>query len=439
MIELYANNAETNLASSISASQTVITVTAGTGNLFPSPVSGVSQFRLTLVSAITATVYEICICTARSGDSLTIIRGQEGTSPTAFSVNDFAGNFDTAAVMNNLIQEDQLQKQTYTSATAGGTANALTATIPSKLTTIPNGLNLTIYSIYANTGACTLVLTLGSLIQSSVPIVKNGNNPLTGGEIPSAGFPIQLVYSSIFNAFVIQSQALISFSEPPQFDNSNSVATTSFVQRALGNFQSVNQYTNQTATIPASWAGQIIVCGGSDNALTLPSSASVPIGTAFTFFGQGGVTTITAGGSDILTIGANASNNTVSLLGSDFCTIVLQISGVWGVANGTPMLPASGGFAHNFAQNGYQKLPSGLIMQWGTYAYTASGAQNISISFPISFPNAVLSAQISSSDRLSNTFIGSQVAACTLSSFGFGSVTASGSGAQTVSWVAIGY
>ncbi|WP_051296444.1 gp53-like domain-containing protein [Anaeroarcus burkinensis] len=46
--------------------------------------------------------------------------------------------------------------------------------------------------------------------------------------------------------------------------------------------------------------------------------------------------------------------------------------------------------AKSLAVNGYQKLPGGLIMQWGTTAIPASPATS-TISFPITFPNNVFS------------------------------------------------
>ena len=40
-------------------------------------------------------------------------------------------------------------------------------------------------------------------------------------------------------------------------------------------------------------------------------------------------------------------------------------------------------WANSKAANGYQKLPSGLILQWGTYT---SATGNATITFPIAFP-----------------------------------------------------
>jgi hypothetical protein len=42
-------------------------------------------------------------------------------------------------------------------------------------------------------------------------------------------------------------------------------------------------------------------------------------------------------------------------------------------------------WSNSQSTNGYQKLPSGLYVQWGTFALTSSGA---AINFPIAFPNS---------------------------------------------------
>jgi len=251
-IQLYANNAKTTLASAITSTQTSITVAPGTGALFPTPVSGTSVFTLTLVSAASSSTYEICLCTARSGDTLTVVRGQEGTTAQSFLLNDIVGQYDTAGVMANLVQAQQLQNQYYVFAVATGTANALTATIPSVMTSIPDGMSIVVKSTAANTGATTLNLVLGSTSTGATPIVAGNNSALTGGEIPGAGYPITLSYSSTFGAWVITDGGInLSLYAPinsPTFtgtpaaptplitDNSTKLATTAYVQNNLANY-----------------------------------------------------------------------------------------------------------------------------------------------------------------------------------------------------------
>jgi hypothetical protein len=51
---------------------------------------------------------------------------------------------------------------------------------------------------------------------------------------------------------------------------------------------------------------------------------------------------------------------------------------------GTPAIQSISG-------NGYQRFPSGLIMQWG---YASASQSGTNVSFPIAFPNAVVNLQI---------------------------------------------
>ncbi|XUV82786.1 gp53-like domain-containing protein [Enterobacter sp. TMH.L2] len=101
---LAANNAQTVLAAGINSTATSLTVNTGTGDLFPSPVAGASFFKLTLVDAATGTLTEIVHVTARSGDTMTIERGQEGTPARAWSANDIAANMMTAGSFALLAQ-----------------------------------------------------------------------------------------------------------------------------------------------------------------------------------------------------------------------------------------------------------------------------------------------------------------------------------------------
>lgn len=103
---LSANNASTVLAAGISSTATTLTVNTGTGSLFPSPVSGTSFFKLTLIDAATGTLTEIVHVTARTGDTMTIVRAQEGTVSRLWSANDIAANMMTAGTLTLLAQKD---------------------------------------------------------------------------------------------------------------------------------------------------------------------------------------------------------------------------------------------------------------------------------------------------------------------------------------------
>ena len=83
---LFTNNAATGMVYPISSSATTLVVNGGSGSLFPAPTSG-NYFMLTLISQLTGNM-EIVQCTARSGDTFTIVRAQEGTTAQSFAIGD---------------------------------------------------------------------------------------------------------------------------------------------------------------------------------------------------------------------------------------------------------------------------------------------------------------------------------------------------------------
>jgi len=81
----FANSAFATLASSITNSDTSITLTTGQGARFPS-LAGGDYFYATLIDA--SNNLEIVKCTARSTDVLTVTRAQESTTARSFSAGD---------------------------------------------------------------------------------------------------------------------------------------------------------------------------------------------------------------------------------------------------------------------------------------------------------------------------------------------------------------
>lgn len=125
-IFLAANNAASVLAAPISAGATTLTVSPGTGALFPTPTGG-NYFCLTAVDAATGLVREVMHVTAVSGDTFTVVRAQEAT-PTpgahAYALNDPVVNMWTAGQLAALAQTNQLGTAAYlnTSDQLGGVA-----------------------------------------------------------------------------------------------------------------------------------------------------------------------------------------------------------------------------------------------------------------------------------------------------------------------------
>lgn len=82
MAVLVKNNAYSTLASGITATATTITVAAGTGSRFPA-AGGADYFYATLID--TSNNLEVVKVTSRSTDTLTVVRGQDGTTGRIYS------------------------------------------------------------------------------------------------------------------------------------------------------------------------------------------------------------------------------------------------------------------------------------------------------------------------------------------------------------------
>ena len=81
-VQLFANNKSATLNGNVGVPDASIVLTAGQGAGFPSPVAG-EFFALTMQDTISG-AFEVCYCTLRVTDVLTVQRAQEGTTAQAF-------------------------------------------------------------------------------------------------------------------------------------------------------------------------------------------------------------------------------------------------------------------------------------------------------------------------------------------------------------------
>jgi hypothetical protein len=107
MVQLFSNNAISSLSAGITAVDTTLVFSVGDGGKFNAPTGGDFEL-LALYDGATidvSTNIEIVKMTARTGDTATIVRGQEGTSGFAFSAsagieaNNTAGTLDALKEM----------------------------------------------------------------------------------------------------------------------------------------------------------------------------------------------------------------------------------------------------------------------------------------------------------------------------------------------------
>lgn len=163
----FSNNASATLASSITNVATSIAVTAGQGALFPSLSAG-EFFYATLVNS--SNNLEIIKVTARSTDTLTVVRAQDGTAARAYTAGDKLELRPVAASFDTFVQTDNAQTisgnktfsgvQTFSNTIVGSiNGNAATAT---NATTVTNGVYTTGTQSIGGAKTFTSDLTLSS-------------------------------------------------------------------------------------------------------------------------------------------------------------------------------------------------------------------------------------------------------------------------------------
>jgi len=103
---LFTNNASSNLAGAINNTALTANLSAGTGALFPNPGAN-QQFALTFHDAATRVNYEVVYVTGRSGDTITMLRGQEGTVAQNWQAGDLADLLITAGTAQAWLQQAQ--------------------------------------------------------------------------------------------------------------------------------------------------------------------------------------------------------------------------------------------------------------------------------------------------------------------------------------------
>jgi hypothetical protein len=97
---LFTNFASSQLSVGINASATTIVLELGHGARFPAPTSG-DYFYVTLENA--SLVREIVKVTARTSDTLTVVRAQDGTTAASWLAGDTVALRLNAAAINTMI------------------------------------------------------------------------------------------------------------------------------------------------------------------------------------------------------------------------------------------------------------------------------------------------------------------------------------------------
>ena len=179
---------------------------------------------------------------------------------------------------------------------------------------------------------------------------------------------------------------------------------TQWLKRYMMSFNSTRSILGATV-LDASDIGrlQVIVANA---AITLPDATAVGAGAGIHFVMTAGTAaTIGTAGTDVI-FGLSPTTVTLATIGlRGTLSLVSNGAGGWIAIEGTVHLAGSFAFGASLTGNGYQRLPTGLILQWGTGTLPASGQPTASttVTLPVAWPNGILSGSANAREFASST------------------------------------
>lgn len=254
--------------------------------------------------------------------------------------------------------QTMLRDQLATAFTSAGTASAYTLTPSPALVTLAAGSRYRVKFLATNSGGGS-TLSVSGLAAKSIR------------QYDSSGAKV---------AAIIKTGQLADV----EYDGSDWVIVDPLPAGIAAS--SVQTFTT-SGTLPASVVGgTALINSASSTTQTLPAANTVSAGARIELLNIGaGIAAISRAGTDMI----NPNGTTVSSMAlgpGDTLTLESNGSNGWYAVGGSAHLGYADAFGASRAQNGYQRLPGGLILQWALGA-VASGA---TITFPLTFPNAVL-------------------------------------------------
>lgn len=168
---LFSNNIITTLSAGIGSGDSTINVTDATG--MPSP-SGGNYFKFTMVNS--SGEIEIGHCTSRSGNALTVSRGEEGTTARAYSAGDELRLGVTKGAVEAFAQVDspvQFEKVTVKPASGDAIFAAESAGADQNIQLLPKGAGKTRAESHFSAESIDLDNGLNSVLANNLTFVSS--------------------------------------------------------------------------------------------------------------------------------------------------------------------------------------------------------------------------------------------------------------------------
>ncbi len=316
-IQLFSNNASTQTTTAVTTGSATVTVTTGMGSLFPA-LSGGNWFIATLETLASGLVtsQEIVKVTARSGDTFTIVRAQEGTIAQTFPIGSTIALLPTAGGLAQFQQASQVQSGATNFAVDSGSANAYAVSLNPALTAHVVGAPIRFLAGHANTGASTfsdgvgaaaLVTPAGNSLPANAivngslyQVAWNGTNFTLMSTSSATGLIAANNLSDVANVSTslgnlggapLASPALTGTPTAPTASvggGSNQIATTLYTANVANPGASVigNGYQKLFSGLTLEWGA--VICSSGGSTITLPHSVTTILNIELTAIGSTG-------------------------------------------------------------------------------------------------------------------------------------------------------
>jgi uncharacterized LabA/DUF88 family protein len=221
----------------------------------------------------------------------------------------------------------------------------------------------------------------------------------------------------------------------PRFNSTGQIITGEALKARGHQFAGMTSIVNSLAGV-IEHVGGIVHCSSGVGTYSLPNGGTLKLPSGATVRIQNWSTaplSITVQGADkiqenIATLPSNAKR---TIPADTYVDAIYIDSGVW-LLSGTGVTGQSQQFGALLSPQGYQRLPSGYIEQWGVVTTTVFNGGFNAFNFPVSFTKLVCMMMASPSAKPSG-YVG-----CEATSLGSGVLTSSSVNYQVIYWRAIG-
>jgi hypothetical protein len=312
-------------------------------------------------------------------------------------------------------------------ATAGQTTFNCPYT-PGNIAVIVNGAQISPAN-YTATNGSSVVLSTASVLNDDIQVVAYSSFTVANA-LPFAGGTM---------AGPIMMAGGDTGVTAAQFDNSTLLATTAFVKRQGLQASNVNVVTGVGPITPAFAGSTIVLSAAGSFTVTMNAANSFADGARVEFINVSpGAVTIAKQSGDLF---APSSSNPTTFTLNNGDSLILESRGsanIWYAVGGSAQLKYSSAFGSFLASPGYQKLPSGLIIQWGSGSTNSSGVitQTLPTTFPTGWFGGWATVQQSGAYTANVTVLNTTTMGIT------GYITTSGAvvgAGLAINWIAIGY